>query len=1194
MPPTKQPPGSQRSAGTPGQDAARAQRDAPPGGPGRTAALRAALSERVVIADGAMGSMLQGSAATLDDFAGHEGCNEILNVTRPDIVLDIHDGYLAAGVDCITTNTFGANLGNLGEYGISGRIGELAESGARLARRAADAAATGGRPRWVLGSMGPGTKLPTLGHVAFTRLRDTYQVNAAALLRGGADALIVETCQDLLQAKAAIIGARRAIAAADADVLLIAQVTIETTGAMLLGTEIGAALTALAPLGIDMIGLNCATGPSEMSEHLRYLAAHSPAPLSCMPNAGLPELTSDGAYYPVTPDELADAHDVFAAEFGLALAGGCCGTTPEHMAAVVARLRDRPLAPRRPRPEAGVASLYQHVPFRQDTAFLAIGERTNANGSRAFRDAMLAGRFDDCVEIARAQTRDGAHLLDVCVDYVGRDGAGDMREVVSRLATAATLPLVLDSTEPDVIRAGLELLGGRSVVNSVNYEDGDGPDSRIARVMPLIREHGAAVIALTIDEQGQARTADWKVAVATRLIDDLTGNWGMQPGDIIVDCLTFPVATGQEETRRDALETINAIRELKRRYPEVQTTLGVSNVSFGLNPAARAVLNSVFLAECTRAGLDSAIVHASRIMPISRIPEEQLQTALDLVYDRRTADYDPLSRLLELFEGVDAAAVKATRAQELAGLPLWERLKRRIIDGERAGLEADLDEALTGRPALEIVNDVLLDGMKTVGELFGSGQMQLPFVLQSAEVMKAAVGYLEPHMERSGEDGKGRIVLATVKGDVHDIGKNLVDIILSNNGYDVVNIGIKQPISAILDAATEHDADVIGMSGLLVKSTVVMRDNLAELNSRRLAGRWPVLLGGAALTRAYVEQDLAGLFEGQVRYARDAFEGLRLMDAFMSVKRGEAGARLPALRQRRVRPAALASPAGGEAEAGDQAGEIRSTVSVTCPVPEPPFWGATVVKGIPLADYAAFLDERALFLGQWGLKPARGRDGPSHQELAETEGRPRLRMWLERAQTEGLLQAAVVHGYFRCVSEGDDLVVLDERGAERERFRFPRQRRDRRLCLADFFRPRESGETDVVAFQLVTVGSRISEATAELFAKNAYRDYLELHGLSVQLAEALAEYWHARIRGALGIGGADPAELDGILKVGYQGCRYSFGYPACPDLEDRAKVMRLLEPGRIGVTLSEEFQLAPEQSTDAVITHHPEAKYFST
>ncbi len=1138
--------------------------------------------------------MLQGSGATLDDFAGHEGCNEILNVTRPDIVLDIHHGYLAAGVDCITTNTFGANLGNLGEYGIADRIEELAETGARLARRAADQVASADRPRWVLGSMGPGTKLPTLGHVAFAQLRDTYQVNAAGLLRGGADALIVETCQDLLQAKAAIIGARRAIAAAGADVLLIAQVTIETTGAMLLGTEIGAALTALEPLGIDLIGLNCATGPSEMSEHLRYLAAHALAPLSCMPNAGLPELTSDGAYYPVTPDELAGAHEVFAAEFGLALAGGCCGTTPEHMAAVVTRLRDRPLTRLRPRPEAGVASLYQHVPFRQDTAFLAIGERTNANGSRAFRDAMLAGRYDDCVEIARAQTRDGAHLLDVCVDYVGRDGADDMREVVSRLATAATLPLVLDSTEPGVVQAGLELLGGRSVVNSVNYEDGDGPDSRIARVMPLIREHGAAVIALTIDERGQARTAEWKVAVAARLIEDLTGNWGMRPGDIIVDCLTFPVSTGQEETRRDALETIGAIAELKRRYPEVQTTLGVSNVSFGLNPAARAVLNSVFLAECIQAGLDSAIVHASRIMPIARIPEEQLQTALDLIYDRRTADYDPLSKLLELFEGVDAAAVKATRAQELAGLPLWERLKRRIIDGERIGLEADLDEALASRPALEIVNDVLLDGMKTVGELFGSGQMQLPFVLQSAEAMKAAVGYLEPHMERSGEDGKGRIVLATVKGDVHDIGKNLVDIILSNNGYDVVNIGIKQPISAILDAATEHHADVIGMSGLLVKSTVVMRDNLAELNSRRQAGRWPVLLGGAALTRAYVEQDLAALFEGQVRYARDAFEGLRLMDALMAVKRGEAGAQLPALRPRRVRPAALPGPAAGEPGADDQPGTIRSDVSVTVPVPEPPFWGSRVVKGIPLAEYAAFLDERALFLGQWGLKPARGRDGPSHQELADTEGRPRLRMWLERAQTEGLLRAAVVAGYFPCVSEGNDLIVLDESGSERERFRFPRQRRDRRLCLADFFRPRESGDTDVVAFQLVTVGPKISAATAELFAKNAYRDYLELHGLSVQLAEALAEYWHARVRADLGIGGADPAELDGILKVGYQGCRYSFGYPACPDLEDRAKIMRLLEPDRIGVTLSEEFQLAPEQSTDAVITHHREARYFST
>jgi 5-methyltetrahydrofolate--homocysteine methyltransferase len=1133
--------------------------------------------------------MLQASDATIDDFAGHEGCNEILNVTRPDIVIGIHEAYLEAGADCVTTNSFGANLGNLGEYGIADRIWELSEASARLARAAADRWATPGRPRWVLGSVGPGTKLPTLGHTTFRELRDTYQANAEGLLRGGADALIIETCQDLLQAKAAIIGAKRAVAHLATDSVIIAQVTIETTGAMLLGSEIAAALTSLEPLGIDMIGLNCATGPGEMSEHLRYLAAHARIAISCEPNAGLPVLTSDGARYPLTPAQLADAHDRFAREFGLSLVGGCCGTTPEHTAALRDRIADRAVLRRKPRPEPGVASLYQHVPFRQDTAFLAIGERTNANGSKAFRDAMLEGRFEDCVQIARNQTRDGAHLLDVCVDYVGRDGVADMRAVAGRLATAATLPLVLDSTEPPVIEAGLELTGGRAVINSVNYEDGDGPDSRMARVMPMVREHGAAVIALTIDERGQARTAAWKVEVAERLIDDLTRNWGMRVEDIIVDCLTFPIATGQEETRRDGIETIEAIAELKRRHPTVQTTLGVSNVSFGLKPAARAALNSVFLAECVRAGLDSAIVHAARIVPIARIPDEQRQVALDLVYDRRREGYDPLARLLELFEGVDMAGLKASRAAELAALPLWDRLKRRIVDGERAGLEEDLDVALAQRPALEIVNDVLLDGMKTVGELFGSGQMQLPFVLTSAEVMKASVAYLEPHMERSDDQGKGKIVLATVKGDVHDIGKNLVDIILSNNGYDVVNIGIKQPISSIVAAAEENDADVIGMSGLLVKSTVVMRDNLAELNSRGLAGRWPVLLGGAALTRAYVEQDLASLFEGEVRYARDAFEGLRLMDAAMAVKRGDPGARLPELRTRRVRAVASAAAAVADASTTD-----RSDVKTDGPVPEAPFLGTEVIKGIPLADYAAYLDERALFMGQWGLKPTRGGGGKSYEELVETEGRPRLRMWLERIQTEGLLEAAVVYGYFRCVSSGNDLIVLAQDGVtELERFTFPRQRRDRRLCLADFFKPEGSGPTDVVAFQVATMGSRVSEATAELFAKNAYREYLELHGLSVQLTEALAEYWHTRVRREFDIGGADPGDLAGFFRVDYQGARYSFGYPACPDLADRAKVVRLLEPSRIGVELSEEMQLHPEQSTDAIVIHHPEAKYFS-
>src|SRR5579884_255627 len=1163
------------------------------------AQLRRALTERVVVADGAMGTMLHAQNPTLDDFEGLEGCVEVLNATRPDIVRSVHDAYFAVGVDCVETNTFGGNLSALGEYDISHRIYELSEIGARLAREVADGYSTADRPRWVIGSIGPGTKLPSLGHLAYSALRDGYEQQCAGLIAGGVHALLVETSQDLLQTKAAIIGARRALKAAGADLPIFAQVTVETTGTMLLGSEIGAALTSLEALGIELIGLNCATGPSEMSEHLRYLAKQARIGLSSMPNAGLPILTKDGSVYPLSPSELADAHDTFTREYGLSLVGGCCGTTPEHLRQVVERVRGRELARRSPRPEPRASSLYQAVPFRQDSSFPAIGERTNANGSKAFREALLAEDWNACVEIARTQIRDGAHMLDLCVDYVGRDGVADMREVAGRMATASTLPIVLDSTEPAVLEAGLELLGGRSVVNSVNYEDGDGPESRFAKIAALAAEHAAAVVALTIDEQGQARTAEHKVAVAERLIADLTGNWGIPESSILVDCLTFTIATGQEESRRDGLETIEAIRELKRRHPDVQTTLGLSNISFGLNPAARQVLNSVFLHECVEAGLDSAIVHASKILPISRIPQEQLEVALDLVYDRRrpeTADepgYDPLARFLELFEGVSTASAKATRAQELAALPLEERLQRRIVDGERNGLEADLDEALAGRPALAIVNEVLLEGMKTVGELFGSGQMQLPFVLQSAEVMKNAVAYLEPHMEKTDSSGKATIVLATVKGDVHDIGKNLVDIILTNNGYTVVNIGIKQPISAILQAAEEHRADAIGMSGLLVKSTVVMKENLQEMNQRGVAARWPVLLGGAALTRAYVEQDLAEIYEGEVRYARDAFEGLRLMDAVAAVKTGAPGASLPELRKRRVAPRASAILTEPEEL------PARSDVAIDNPIPIPPFWGTRVVKGIQLADYASWLDERATFLGQWGLRGSRGDGGPSYNELVGTEGRPRLRMWLDRLHTDNLLEAAVVYGFFPAVSKGDDLIVLDERGAERTRFTFPRQRRDRHLCLADFFRPQDSvdvahGETDVVAFQLVTVGGRIAEETAKLFAANAYRDYLELHGLSVQLTEALAEYWHARVRAELGFAGEDPATIDGMLKLEYRGARFSLGYGACPNLEDRAKLVELLEPERIGVTLSEEYQLHPEQATDAIVVHHPEAKYFNT
>ncbi|MFC8509350.1 methionine synthase [Streptomyces sp. NPDC057411] len=1154
----------------------------------RADALREAFASRVVVSDGAMGTMLQAQDPSLEDFQQLEGCNEILNVSRPDIVRSVHDAYLEVGTDCVGTNTFNCNFSALGEYDIAHRIHELSEAGARIAREAADAyTQQTGQQRWVLGSMGPGTKLPTLGHVDYGTIRDAYQQNAEGLLAGGADALLVETTQDLLQTKAAIIAAHRAMETAGYTVPLITSVTVETTGTMLLGSEIGAALTALEPLGIDMIGMNCATGPAEMSEHLRYLARHSGIALSCMPNAGLPVLTKDGAYYPLSPAELADAHETFVGEYGLNLVGGCCGTTPEHLRQVVERVRGLVPPVREPRPEPGAASLYQTVPFRQDTSYMAIGERTNANGSKKFREAMLEGRWDDCVEMARDQIREGAHMLDLCVDYVGRDGVADMAELAGRFATASTLPIVLDSTEVEVIRAGLEKLGGRAVINSVNYEDGDGPESRFAKVTRLAQEHGAALIALTIDEEGQARTVENKVAIAERLIADLTGNWGINESDILIDTLTFTICTGQEESRKDGIATIEAIRELKRRHPDVQTTLGLSNISFGLNPAARILLNSVFLDECVKAGLDSAIVHASKILPIARFDEEQVTTALDLIYDRRTEGYDPLQKLMALFEGATTKSLKAGKAEELLALPLEERLKRRIIDGEKNGLEADLDAALADRPALDIVNETLLDGMKVVGELFGSGQMQLPFVLQSAEVMKNAVAYLEPHMEKSDAEGKGTIVLATVRGDVHDIGKNLVDIILSNNGYNVVNLGIKQPVSAILEAAEEHGADVIGMSGLLVKSTVIMKENLEELNQRELAAKYPVILGGAALTRAYVEQDLHEVYQGEVRYARDAFEGLRLMDALIAVKRGVPGAALPELKQRRVAKGA-ATLQIDEPEPGG-----RSDVATDNPVPTPPFWGTRVVKGIQLKEYASWLDEGALFKGQWGLKQNRAGDGPTYEELVESEGRPRLRGWLERLHTENLLEAAVVHGYFPCVSKGDDLIILDDDGNERTRFTFPRQRRGWRLCLADFFRPEDSGETDVVGLQVVTVGSRIGEATAKLFASDSYRDYLELHGLSVQLAEALAEYWHARVRAELGFAGEDPADVEDMFALKYRGARFSLGYGACPDLEDRAKIAELLQPERIGVHLSEEFQLHPEQSTDAIVIHHPEAKYFN-
>ena len=1142
-----------------------------------------ALRERVLVFDGAMGTMLQNAGLSLDDYQGKEGCSEILCVTRPDVVRSIHAAYFEAGADAVETNSFGSSAIVLAEYDIADQVVSLNKLAAELARGVADDFQADGRPRWVAGSIGPGTKLPTLGHTTYDVLEATYADQAFGLLEGGADLLLIETCQDLLQVKAAVAGAFAGMRRANRKVPLITQVTVETTGQMLLGSDIAAALTAIEPLGVDVIGMNCATGPAEMGEHLRYLAQHARVPLSCLPNAGLPELRDGKPWYPLTPEELAEAHSRFASEFGLSIVGGCCGTTPEHIRQVVEALGGRAPAPREPDHEPSLASLYQAVPLDQDTTYLTVGERCNANGSRKFRDLMLEGDLDGMVGIAKEQIREGAHVLDVCVDYVGRDGAPDMDVLAARLAQQSTVPIMLDSTQADVLEAGLKRLGGRAIVNSINLEDGE---ARMDAVCPMAKQYGAALVALLIDEEGQARDVDWKLRIAHRIHDLAVDKHGLAAEDLVFDALTFPLGSGQEDLRGDAIATLEAIRRIKAELPGVRTILGVSNVSFGLAPAARQVLNSVFLHEAREAGLDAAIVAPARILPMHRIDDEQRQVALDLIYDRRREGYDPLQKFMALFEGKEVA--KAASAEDLAALPIDERLQRRIVDGVREGLEADLAEAMTSRTPLSIINDVLLAGMKTVGELFGAGEMQLPFVLQSAEVMKAAVAVLEPHMEKADQGGKGRVVLATVKGDVHDIGKNLVDIILTNNGYTVHNIGIKQPIATIIDKAEEVGADAIGMSGLLVKSTIVMRDNLEELNARGLAG-YPVLLGGAALNRTYVEGDLRQLYKGRVFYCRDAFAGLRVMDQLreereQGVEAAKEPVRAPRVVTTRPRGPAPAPPGTDEL--------ARSEVATDVPVPAAPFLHeARVVKGIPVRDLVPYLNESALFRGQWQLRPTGGKEAWRH--TLETEARPRLRALLDEAIAGQILRPAVVYGYFPCNGDGNDVVVWDEHGGERVRFRFPRQRRDRRLCIADFFRPIESGEPDVIAMHVVTMGLAASQATARLFADNRYREYLELHGVTVEMAEALAEYWHQRVRQELGIAGDDAADLEDLFDQGYRGSRYSFGYPACPDLEEQTKLFELLKPERIGVELSEEFQLHPEQSTSAIIVHHPEAKYFN-
>ncbi|HUR17744.1 MAG TPA: methionine synthase, partial [Acidimicrobiales bacterium] len=1052
-----------------------------------TSGYAEAIRDRVVIFDGATGTNIQLRELSADDFGGPslEGCNEILVATRPDVITELHRSFFEVGVDVVETDTFGAFGPVLADYGIAERTEELNLAAARLAREVAD-----GYGGWVAGSIGPGTKFPSLGQIRFADLRDAYEVQARALLEGGVDLFIVETVFDLLQAKAALVACRRAMAAVGRDVPLQVQVTMELTGRMLPGTEIGAAVTTLAALHPDVIGLNCATGPHEMGEHLRYLNRFSPVAISCLPNAGLPSVVEGRMHYDLTPEQLADYQARFITEFGVSVVGGCCGTTPEHLRQVVGRCRDLEPARRDPRPEPGVASIYNHVPFDQAPSFLVVGERTNANGSKKFREAMLADDWETCVAMGREQVKEGAHVVDVCVDYTGEDGVGDMEAVVSRFATQVTAPLMLDSTEPEVVETGLQWIGGKPILNSVNLEDGAAPGTRLDRFLSLAREYGASVVCTCIDEEGQARTAEWKLRAARAIHDLAVGRYGLAPGDLLFDPLALPISTGMEEGRKDGIETIEGIRRIKAELPGVHTILGLSNVSFGLTPAARHVLNSVYLHECQQAGLDAAIVHAARIMPLNRIDDRAREVCLDLVYDRRRPGYDPLQELLALFEGVSSDTLEQ---EDRSDWTVERRLSQRIIDGDRDGLEADLDEALRGSPALAIVNDTLLQGMKVVGELFGSGQMQLPFVLQSAECMKKAVAHLEPHMEKTDQGGKGRLVLATVKGDVHDIGKNLVDIIFTNNGYEVHNLGIKVALAEMLAKADEVKADAIGMSGLLVKSTLIMRENLEELNRRGLAGDTPVILGGAALTRRYVERDLREVYEGRVFYGKDAFEGLRTMDQLMAMKKsGDVDpdfGRVP-LGRVVVKEEKEAPP---DLPARSPAVETDNKVFV------PPFLGSRVVKGVAIDDLVGYLNETALFRNQWQFRPNKGENDADFKSRI----RPTLREELAKATAAGLLVPQVVYGYYAANSDGNDVVIWKDETATSEwlRFSFPREGTDPWRCIADFFRPVASGEIDYAAFSICTIGQRVSEATAKLFAEDRYTEYLLLHGLGVEMAE---------------------------------------------------------------------------------------------
>ncbi|MCX5951014.1 MAG: methionine synthase [Cyanobacteria bacterium] len=1204
----------------------------------------------VLVFDGATGTSLQQMDLTADDFGGAalEGCNEILVETRPDAVQAVHRLFLEAGCDVIETDTFGAASIVLAEYGLEDQAFTLNKRAAELAREMADRYSTSQKPRFVAGSMGPTTKLPTLGHIDFDTMKASFREQAEGLIAGDVDLLIVETCQDVLQIKAALLGIEEAFKATGQRLPMMVSVTMETTGTMLVGSDIAAVVAILEPFAIDILGLNCATGPEQMKEHVRYLSQHSPFVVSCIPNAGLPENIGGVAHYRLTPTEMKMQMLHFVEDLGVQVVGGCCGTTPAHIAALSELSSTLTPAPRRVRKpehrqerphldyEPAAASIYGITPYLQDNSFLIIGERLNASGSKKVRDLLNEEDWDGLVGVARSQVKENAHILDVNVDYVGRDGEKDMHDLVSRLVTNVNLPLMLDSTEWQKMEAGLKVAGGKCILNSTNYEDGD---ERFFKVLELARAYGAAVVVGTIDEEGMARTAERKFAIAQRAYRDAL-EYGIPAHEIFYDPLALPISTGIEEDRLNAAATIEAIRKIRQQLPGVHVLLGVSNVSFGLSAASRIVLNSVFLHDCCQSGMDAAIVSPAKILPLIKINAEQQQVCRDLIYDRRRFEdgdtsictYDPLTELTTMFEGVSAKEARAS-GPSLADLPVEERLKQHIIDGERIGLESSLNEALASHPPLQIINTFLLDGMKVVGELFGSGQMQLPFVLQSAETMKSAVAFLEPHMEKTEgqSNSKGKFLIATVKGDVHDIGKNLVDIILTNNGYEVINLGIKQSVDAIVEAQQKHQADCIAMSGLLVKSTAFMKDNLETFN--QVGIHVPVILGGAALTPRFVHGDCRSVYQGQVIYGRDAFADLRFMDALMGAKQvgrwedqqgfldgappgfaledsqdGAPGDQPgpPEAEPQGDPPLTAADPSMAEGNDG------RSEVVPEEPALSPPFWGSQMLRedAIPLDEVFAYLDRSALFAGQWQLRKAQNQSRPDYEAMLAEKAEPVLSHWIGRIQEEALLTPRLVYGYFPCGRQGNEVVVYDpsamapgappaEAGPELGRFLLPRQRGGNRYCIADFYRdlvPGDAGNLtprDVLPMQAVTMGERATAFAQQLFAADQYSDYLYFHGLAVQMAEALAEWIHARMRRELGFAASEPTALKDVLAQRYRGSRYSFGYPACPNVADSRQQLAWLGTDRIGLSMDESDQLEPEQSTTALVALHSRARYFS-